>query len=55
MAHRLRMALKDGGFELASGEFEVDETFIGGLARFMHKADRARKRSPARAGPEKRL
>jgi transposase-like protein len=37
MAHRLRYALKDGGFGLLSGEVEVDETFIGGLARNMHK------------------
>ncbi len=42
MAHRLRMALKDGGFELASGEFEVDESFIGGLARNMHKNKKAK-------------
>src|ERR1035437_8840261 len=37
MAHRLRFALKDGGFGLLSGEVEVDETLIGGLARNMHK------------------
>lgn len=42
MAHRLRMALKDGGFELASGEFEADESFIGGLARNMHKDKKAK-------------
>jgi transposase-like protein len=43
MNHRLRFALKDGGFGLLSGEVEADETFIGGKARNMHKAKRARK------------
>jgi transposase-like protein len=37
MAHRLRFALKDGGFGLLSGGVEADETFIGGKARNMHK------------------
>src|SRR6202035_704018 len=43
MAHRLRFALTEGGFELLSGEVEADETFIGGKARNMHKHIRARK------------
>jgi transposase-like protein len=43
MAHRLRFALNDGGFGLLSGEVEVDETFIGGLARNMHKKKRDRR------------
>jgi transposase-like protein len=43
MNHRLRFALKDGGFGLLSGEVEADETFIGGKARNMHKAKRAQK------------
>ena len=43
MAHRLRFALKDGGFSLLSGEVEADETFIGGKARNMHKKVKARK------------
>jgi len=43
MAHRLRYALKDGGFGLLSGEVEADETYIGGKARNMHKEKRARK------------
>jgi transposase-like protein len=42
MAHRLRTALKDGGFEVVSGELEVDESFIGGLARNMHKDKKAK-------------
>jgi transposase-like protein len=43
MAHRLRFALKDGGFGLLSGEVEADETFIGGKARNMHMAQRRRR------------
>jgi transposase-like protein len=41
--HRIRKAMQTGSFEKVSGQVEADETFIGGLARFMHKADRARK------------
>jgi transposase-like protein len=42
MAHRLRLALQEGGFML-SGEVEVDETFIGGKARNMHVATKKRR------------
>jgi transposase-like protein len=43
MLHRLRYAMQgeDGG--MLSGEVEVDETFIGGKARNMHKDKRAEK------------
>jgi transposase-like protein len=43
LLHRVRKAMQTGTFEKISGQVEADETFIGGLARFMHKADRARK------------
>jgi transposase-like protein len=43
MGHRLRLAIQSGGFGKISGEVEVDETFIGGKARFMHKGKRAEK------------
>ena len=43
MAHRLRFALTEGGFELLSGEVEADETFIGGKARNMHLSKRKRR------------
>jgi len=37
MNHRIRLAMQAGSFEKMTGEVEADETFIGGLARFMHK------------------
>lgn len=44
MMHRIRLAMQDdlnGG--MLGGEVEIDETFIGGKARFMHKNDKRRK------------
>src|SRR5882762_9675465 len=41
MDHRIRLAMQSGTFEKMSGEVEVDESFIGGLARNMHKSRRA--------------
>src|SRR5215211_3590492 len=41
--HRIRLAMQQGGIEKLSGHVEVDETFIGGKARNMHRADKARK------------
>ncbi|MDX6498905.1 MAG: hypothetical protein QOG23_2165 [Blastocatellia bacterium] len=43
MDHRIRLALGIAAPEKLSGHVEVDETFIGGKARFMHKGARARK------------
>ncbi len=43
VAHRIRLAMQTGTFKKLSGEVEVDETFIGGRARFMHKGKRAEK------------
>jgi transposase-like protein len=51
--HRLRLALQMGTMEMLGGEgkqIEVDETFIGGAARFMH-SDR-RKRMITETGPK---
>jgi transposase-like protein len=42
MLHRIRKAMQAGTFEKVAGEFEVDESFIGGLARFMHKDKKAK-------------
>ena len=43
LLHRIRLAMQTGAFEKLDGEIEVDETFIGGKARNMHKHTRARK------------
>lgn len=43
MMHRIRFALHHGSFEKLSGHVEADETFIGGKARNMHVAKRARR------------
>ena len=43
MLHRIRLAMQTGTFLKLSGEVEVDETYIGGKARNMHKADRVRR------------
>jgi transposase-like protein len=42
MNHRIRKAMQSGTFEKMTGEIEVDESFIGGLARFMHKDKKAK-------------
>jgi len=50
MMHRIRKAMQTGSFQRKlSGHVEVDETFIGGKARFMHKSKRAKvfKRGPS--------
>lgn len=41
--HRVRLAMQTGSFSKFSGEIEVDETFIGGLARNMHQDVKRRK------------
>ncbi len=43
MMHRIRLAMQTGTFRKLGGEVEVDETFIGGRARFMHKDKREKK------------
>ena len=42
MMHRIRLAMHTGSFEKMRGEVEVDETFIGGKARFMRKGRKAK-------------
>lgn len=43
MLHRIRLAMEAGSIEKLSGDVECDETFIGGLAKNMHKAKREQK------------
>jgi transposase-like protein len=43
MLHRIRLAMQNGSIEKLSGKVEVDETWIGGKARNMHRSERARK------------
>jgi transposase-like protein len=43
MTHRIRLAMQTRTFKKMKGEVEVDETFIGGLARYMHKDKRRKK------------
>jgi transposase-like protein len=43
LLHRIRLAMQTGTFQKLDGEIEVDETFIGGKARNMHKHTRARR------------
>lgn len=41
--HRIRLAMLAGSFEKMGGDVEADETFIGGLAKNMHKHRRKAK------------
>lgn len=43
MLGRIRLAAQTQVFRQFAGEIEVDESFIGGLAKFMHKKDRKRR------------
>ncbi len=43
MLHRIRTTLHDDSTTKLSGEIEADETFIGGKARNMHLAKKARR------------
>ncbi len=40
MCHRIRAAMKDGGFGKLIGEVEVDETYIGGNDKNRHRSKR---------------
>ena len=51
MLHRIRLAMQAGTFDKLDGTVEVDETFIGGKARIMHKdASAAASRATAHVG-----
>ncbi len=40
LLHRIRLAMQSKTWSKLSGHVEIDETFIGGKARFMHKSKR---------------
>src|SRR5581483_3855415 len=42
MLHRVRLAMRTGTFQKMTGTTEADETYIGGLAKNMHKSRRER-------------
>ena len=46
LGHRIRLALQNGSLAKMSGHVEVDETYIGGKARFMHKDKRRKMTAP---------
>jgi len=50
MLHRIRLAMRSESFDKMNGIVEVDESFVGGAARFMHKERVARIKGKAR-GP----
>lgn len=54
MLQRIRLAMQTGSFEKMIGEIEADETYIGGLARNMHK-DRNRRRGRGTGGTGKAI
>ncbi|SRR5260221_7369194 len=42
MLHRIRLAMQTRTFEQMGGDVEIDETFIGGRAKYMHRSRRLR-------------
>ncbi|MBI4213261.1 MAG: IS1595 family transposase [Chloroflexi bacterium] len=54
LCHRIRAAMAGVDREPLTGVVEVDETFVGGKAKFMHKTDRAR-RVHGRGGIDKTM
>ena len=53
MLHRIRVALRTGSFDKIGGEgseVEVDETFVGGKLKNMHKEKQARYRAQSSTG-----
>src|ERR1041385_4045022 len=48
LCHRVREAVKDADKSMLSGIVEMDETWIGGKARNMHRRDWARKKANAK-------
>ena len=51
MLHRIRLAMQSDDNDKMRGGVEVDETYVGGAARFMHKARRRRVFGNTHSGP----
>ena len=43
MNHRIRLAMDSGSYEKLDGVIEIDETYVGGLAKNMHRKVRTQK------------
>jgi transposase-like protein len=43
MLHRIRLAMQSGSIEMFTGTVEVDETYVGGIAKNMHANERKQK------------
>lgn len=50
MLHRIRLAMQSDSFDKMDGPVEIDETYVGGVARNMHKARRRRVFGPSKVG-----
>jgi transposase-like protein len=50
MTHRIRLAMQASSFDKMGGQVEVDETYIGGAARWMHETRRKKALRGRRGG-----
>ena len=50
MLHRIRLAMQEGSIVKMKGRIEADESFIGGLARNMHRGKREKMKSLSTGG-----
>ncbi len=55
MLQRVRLAMQTGTFLKFKGQVEVDETYIGGAARFMHKDAKKRKLNGGKGSAGKQI
>ncbi|MEO8736877.1 MAG: hypothetical protein ABI380_10085 [Edaphobacter sp.] len=53
--HRIRLALKNGTWAKLGGALEIDETFIGGKPKNMHRAKRLQMKTALNGYTEKAI